>query len=202
MNSNASTAVAFATDQTLTPQEQELATLYVKQVFDGVTGAIKGLTPNQWNFAPQPGAWSPALIVDHLTFVLDRVFGPVREQLMSTLEIPVESNCALIDSIVIHQFPNRLKKLSAPEFAMPSGRFASASEALDACRQLHFRAEEYLRMPGLRNHALEAMPLKLVTNGAYTMLDGYQWLLAAAAHAERHTKQILEVKSDANFPSA
>jgi hypothetical protein len=32
-------------------------------------------------------------------------------------------------------------------------------------------------------------------------LDGYEWILAAAAHSERHTKQILEVKADPNFPA-
>ena len=202
MNSSASTAVAFATTQTLTAHEQEVADLYVKQTLDGVAGAIKWLTLKQWNFAPQPGAWSPALIVDHLIFVFERVLGPLREQLMNTPEIPADSDCATVDSIIIHQFPSRLKKLPAPSFAMPSGRFASVSEALEVCHLLRSRAEQHLRIPGLRNHALEAMPIKLITDGAYTMLDGYQWLLAATAHAERHTKQILEVKSNANFPSA
>ena len=32
-------------------------------------------------------------------------------------------------------------------------------------------------------------------------LDAYEWVLAVAAHTERHTKQILEVKADANFPA-
>jgi hypothetical protein len=31
-------------------------------------------------------------------------------------------------------------------------------------------------------------------------LDGYEWMLLIAAHSERHTKQILEVKADSNFP--
>jgi hypothetical protein len=31
-------------------------------------------------------------------------------------------------------------------------------------------------------------------------LDAYQWLLFISAHSERHTKQILEVKADPNFP--
>jgi hypothetical protein len=31
-------------------------------------------------------------------------------------------------------------------------------------------------------------------------MDGYRWILAAAAHAERHTKQILEVIGNAAFP--
>jgi hypothetical protein len=41
----------------------------------------------------------------------------------------------------------------------------------------------------------------VLTNGAHDRMDGYQWILAATAHAERHTKQILEVRADENFPS-
>jgi hypothetical protein len=33
-----------------------------------------------------------------------------------------------------------------------------------------------------------------------TKLDGYQFILLIAAHSERHTKQILEVKADPNYP--
>jgi len=31
------------------------------------------------------------------------------------------------------------------------------------------------------------------------VIDGYQWILAASAHTERHTKQILEVRADPGF---
>jgi hypothetical protein len=31
-------------------------------------------------------------------------------------------------------------------------------------------------------------------------LDAYEWVLLIAAHSERHTKQINEVKTDPNFP--
>jgi hypothetical protein len=33
-------------------------------------------------------------------------------------------------------------------------------------------------------------------------LDPYQWLLFIAAHSERHTKQMLEVKADPGFPKS
>jgi hypothetical protein len=45
----------------------------------------------------------------------------------------------------------------------------------------------------LRQHALESAPLGKT-------LDGYEWVLFIAAHSERHTKQIEEVKADPNFP--
>ena len=45
---------------------------------------------------------------------------------------------------------------------------------------------------GLRDHAIDS-PLG-------KKLDAYQWVLFIAAHSERHTKQINEVKADPNFP--
>ena len=44
----------------------------------------------------------------------------------------------------------------------------------------------------LRQHAVES-PLG-------KKLDGYQWVLFIAAHSERHTKKINEVKADPSFP--
>jgi hypothetical protein len=46
--------------------------------------------------------------------------------------------------------------------------------------------------PDLRAH--------VVAHPALGPLDGYQWILTVAAHTERHTKQILEVKADTRFP--
>jgi hypothetical protein len=48
------------------------------------------------------------------------------------------------------------------------------------------------KTPNLRDHAVDS-PLN-------KKLDGYEWILFIAAHSERHTKQILEVKADPNFP--
>ena len=45
----------------------------------------------------------------------------------------------------------------------------------------------------LRDHA--------INHPVFGQLDGYEWVLAVAAHSARHTKQILEVKADPNFPA-
>ena len=55
--------------------------------------------------------------------------------------------------------------------------------------------------PGLRQHVIPAAPLKAVSKGAYEVMDGYQWILAAAAHTERHTKQMLEVMAEPGYPA-
>ena len=52
--------------------------------------------------------------------------------------------------------------------------------------------EQFLKTtPGLRDHVMD---------GPVGKMDGYEFLLFIAAHCERHTKQINEVKSEPNFP--
>src|SRR5271157_4954348 len=161
---------------------------------------MKGLSEAQWTFKPAPDRWSIAEIVEHMIFVQERVLGPLRDQLTTAPALPTDRDYKLVDAIVVNQFPNRLTKFQAPEFAQPTGRFAAA-EALDCLMKNYARLTEYLEStPDLRKHALEALPLKAVSKGAYESMDGYQWILAAAAHTERHTKQVLEVMADANFP--
>jgi len=74
------------------------------------------------------------------------------------------------------------------------------SESVNRFTKNNARLKELLATQGLREHALESAPLKGVSKGEYGLMDGYQWILAAAAHAERHTKQILEVMADDRFP--
>jgi hypothetical protein len=121
-------------------------------------------------------------------------------QLAKSRAAPRDRDYQKIDAIVINQFPGRLAKLQAPEFAHPVGQLAPP-EALDRLIKNCARLTEHLESaPDLREHALDAPPLKAVSQGAYESMDGYQWLLAAAAHTERHIKQILEVRADPNFP--
>ena len=55
------------------------------------------------------------------------------------------------------------------------------------------RTIEFLQKTAdLRGHAVDS-PLG-------QKLDAFQWILFIAAHSERHTKQLNEVKADPNFP--
>ncbi len=202
MSSTALYAETPAKEGSLTSSERAQGHLYLQQTRSGALGAISGLSDAQWRFKPAPERWSILEVVEHMAFVLERVAGPTREALAAAPAAPPNRDCQLIDAIVIHQFPNRLNKFPSPPFANPVGRFESPAEAKNALLQGFAALTEYLEsVPDLREHALEAMPLKAATNGVHQVMDGYQWILAAAAHAERHTKQILEVKAHEEFPA-
>ena len=201
MQSNTS-ATAMAPSQSLTTTELERAELYIQQCHNGVIGAIKGLSESQWTFKPAPDRWSIGQIIEHVIFVQERVAGPIQEQLASAPESPAGRDCQAVDAIVINQFPNRLAKFQAPPIAAnPAGAYGLA-EAADRLAANAARLSGCLKsVPNLRGHVVPSPPLKAVSQGAYEVMDGYQWILAAAAHTERHTKQILEVKAESDFPA-
>lgn|SRR5215813_5899275 len=189
----------LAADPSVTSSELDHARLYLQQTQNGVVGATKGLSQAQWNFKPAPDRWSIAEIVEHMVLTQDLVLGPTREKLAKAPP-PSERDSKLVDAIVVNQIPDRTTKFKAPEFLQPAGHWTPAV-AMDRLLRNYAQLTEYLETtPDLRQHALDAPPLKAVSKGAYDSMDGYQWILATAAHVERHTKQILEVKADANYP--
>jgi len=190
---------AFAAELTVTSSELDHARLYLQQTKNGVVGATKGLSQTQWNFKSAPDRWSIAEIVEHMVLAQDLVLGPTREKLAKAPP-PSDRDNKLVDAIVVNQIPDRTVKFKAPEFLEPTGRWAPAA-AMNRLVKNYAQLTEYLETtPDLRQHSLDSPPLKAISKGAYDSMDGYQWILAAAAHVERHTKQILEVKADANFP--
>lgn len=192
-------AAAGPAGRTLTQAESERALLYLTQSKNGILGAVKNLSASQWTYKPDPERWSIAEIMDHVLFVLELVSGPAAEKLDATPETPVHPDYQLIDDIIIYRFPDRLNRFPSP---MEPGTEIDRAHALERLDASYSRLAQRLETaPGLRCHGLPAAPLKLVSGGVYEVMDGYQWIIAAAAHTERHTKQVLEVIAGAGFPS-
>lgn len=204
MNANTLTGTAAALapsiGQNLTSSELEQARLYLQQTRSYITGATKGLSEAQWKFKPAPDRWSIAEIVDHVVVIQELVLGPIREQLANSPASSADRDYKRVDGIVVNQFSVRLNKFQAPGAVQPAGQWAPAAASGRVLKNYE-RLTEYIEStPDLRQHMRESPPLKAISNGEFESMDGYQWVLAAAAHTERHTKQILEVKADPDFP--
>ena len=99
------------------------------------------------------------------------------------------------DALIKALGTDRSRKVSAPERARPTGRFASLKQAIDdfcgaRARTIAFleRTDEDLRK------SIAVHPL-----GTF---DAFQFLLIMAAHAERHALQIEEIKNSAAYREA
>jgi hypothetical protein len=181
--------------QEVSQADKDRTLAYLESTKKGVVEATKGLSDAQWNFKPGPDRWSVAEVMEHLAAAEDLLRGMTQENVMKTPAIPPRDAAELkkIDDSVIAMVPDRSHKAEAPEPLRPTNRFGSPAAAEKHFLESRATTEEYLKnTPDLRAHAVDS-PLGM-------KLDGVEWVLLIAGHSERHTKQMLEVKADPNFP--
>jgi len=184
--------VAAARAQEVTQAEKDKALLYLESTKKNIQEATKGLSAAQWNFKQGPERWSVAQVMEHIAAAEDMLRGLTTEKVMAA-PAALDRDVKHIDEMVVTMVTDRTHKADAPEPLRPVNRFGSPEEALKHFVESRTETEEFLRKtPDLRAHAVDS-PLG-------TKLDAYEWVLFIAAHSERHTKQINEVKADPNFP--
>jgi hypothetical protein len=159
---------------------------------NGVVEAVKGLSEAQWRFKPAPERWSVAEILEHLALAEDMLLAHISKKVMQAPAGNADRDYKAIDELVLKAIADRTQRVQAPESMVPTGRWPP-QESLDRFLKRRERTAEFLRTtPGLRDHVVDS-PLG-------QPMDAFQYLLFIAAHSERHTKQILEVKADPGFP--
>jgi DinB superfamily len=178
--------------QTLTPADREKGAQYLQQTRDGVVAATKGLSEAQMKFKSAPDRWSVAEVLEHIALAEDFLLQNVTDKIMKAPAGAADRDIPKIDAMVLAMIPDRSHKAQAPPPLVPTGRWTPA-ETLDHFLKSRAKTMEFMdSTPDLRAHVADS-PLG-------QSLDAYEWLLFVAAHSERHTKQILEVKADPNFP--
>ncbi|MFO1476838.1 MAG: DinB family protein [Verrucomicrobiota bacterium] len=152
-----------------------------------------GLTPEQWNFKPATNKWSIAQVVEHLAAAEDFFLANMETNIMKAPPREKTADLAALDAFVLQAVADRSKKVQAPEPLQPVNRFGSPKDSLQHFRMSRSKTIQFLKeTQNLRGHATDS-PLG-------KQLDAYEWLLFAAAHTERHIKQIEEIEADPNFP--
>jgi hypothetical protein len=187
---------AAAKAQDVSQAEKDRALQYLESTKKGVLDATKGLSDAQWNFKSAPDRWSVAEVMEHLAAAEDMLRGLMQEQVMKTPPVPVRDaeETKKADDAVLAMVPDRSHKVQAPEPLKPTNRFGSPAAAQKHFVESRATTEDYLKSTaGLRAHQGDS-PLG--------KLDGYEWVLLIAAHSDRHTKQMLEVKADPSFPKS
>jgi len=187
----AATVVVFAQDVTKTERDQALKNLVDSRA--GVVEAVKGLSEAQLKFKPGPDRWSVAETLEHIALTEDLFVNNIRPQLESSTASISTRDAKEVDAMILTKVPDRSTKFQAPPPLVPTGRWTPQA-TLD-----HFLVSRQETISFLNSdHNLRD---QVVNHPALGRLDGYQWVLAISAHSARHTKQILEVKADPNFPA-
>ena len=183
---------ASAKAQNLTPADLDRGLQYLETTKKNIVDATRGLSEAQWNFKPSPFKWSAAQVIEHIAASEDLLRQMAEGQIKQAPPGP-ERDVKKTDDRVLEVVPDRSKKFQAPEQLRPRNQFGSPEAALK--HFLESRAKTVALMkntPDLRAH--------VVDSGLLGKIDAFERILFVAAHSERHTKQLLEVKADPKFP--
>jgi hypothetical protein len=177
-----------------TAEDRASAVAYLEKTKAGVIDAAKGLSEAQLNFAA-PEKWSVSQVLEHIASAEDMLLSLARDQVMKLPARTEAEDIKAIDQLILTVIPDRTQKRSAPEPLVPTNRYGSPKAAIDHFAESRGKTIAFLKdTKDLRDHVMDS-PLG-------KKLDAYQWVLFIAAHSERHTKQMLEVKADPNFPKS
>ena len=177
-----------------TAEDRAAGIAYLEKTKAGVLAAAQGLSDAQLNFKSAPDRWSIAQVLEHIASSEDMLFGLANQAMKGPARTEAEDIKA-IDQLILTAIPDRSQKRSAPEPLVPNDRFHGAKASLEHFVGARDKTIAFMKdTQGLRDHAVDS-PLQ-------KKLDPYQWLLFIGAHSERHTKQMLEVKADPNFPKS
>lgn len=185
---------AFAAD-TVPAANADQAKLvqHLERTRDKFLKSVEGLSEAQWNYKAAPEKWSIAQCAEHIAAAESFIRGAVEKALAAPLADGQDRAALVKDDTVLTMIVDRSRKFSAPEPLMPGDRFGSPAAAVESFRKE--RGETMKLAQGdtdFRAHALQ--------HPGFGMLDTYGWMLFLSGHTERHTLQIEEVKTNADFP--
>jgi len=186
-------AAGLSSGATLTQAERDRAIAELTASRNQFLASVAGLSTAQWNFKPDEKTWSVFECAEHIAVSEDVIFAVAGKEAIAAPVDPAKKS-AVSDDFVLKAIVNRTHKFQAPEILRPTHRFATPQELLDHFKQSRERTIAFIRdtQDDLRAHFYDHPVLKT--------LDSYQWILLLSAHSQRHTAQLNEVKTNANFP--
>ncbi|QJW90879.1 DinB family protein [Spirosoma taeanense] len=156
--------------------------------------SLVGLSAEQLTFKPLPDRWSIAECVEHIALVEKGIFRAVQASMNAPADADRRSQIRVSDVDVIKAVRSRVVTMAAPTPFVPTGRYGDAAGALQVFDEQRQAAIRYVEteQADLRLHFFE--------HPALGTLDAFQAVLLLASHAERHRKQIEEIKASPGFP--
>ena len=182
-------------DSLLSNKERKFAISLMKDTKEDAIKSSEGLSEAQLNFKAAPEKWSVKECMFHIAGA-EKLLWTMFEGTMKAPANPEKrSEIKVTDEQIVKIIEDRSFKAQAPEPIQPKNTgFASLEAAIEDFKMNRSAHIKYLKnsTEDLRNHVVQ-MPLGYI--------DCYQLYLMIAAHSNRHTQQINEVKANAGFPA-
>jgi DinB superfamily len=179
---------------TLSDQERKFAADLLLQTEASAINSIAGLSDAQLNFKPAPDKWSVLDCIKHIAVTEAGLWQMTNGAIQAQANPEKRADVKATDDQVVQMIESREKKVKTfPAMEPQNTPYKSLDDALKSFVSDRAKLVNYVKTTDadLRNH-VAALPM-----GSF---DSYQMILFIAAHSNRHTQQIEEVKADPNFP--
>jgi hypothetical protein len=179
----------------ITPQEREKALGLLTRSRQTLLNAVEGVTDSQARWKPAADRWSVLEYVEHLAISDDSLIAMIKHSLTMPARPETEEQRKARET-KIRETPVPRGANHAPDSLHPHSRFASLQEAVNAFLEARDRTFAFARSTedDLRSHFTD--------HSVLGPLDGYQWLVGNARHAETHAAHIKELRDHPGFPRA
>ena len=182
-------------DSSLSKKERKFGLGMLKGTRDEAVNASKGLSEVQLNFKASPEKWSVKECMYHIASAEKLLWAMFEGTMKAPANPEKRSEIKVTDEQVVKMIEDRSFKAQAPEPIQPKNTgFTSLEGAIEDFKINRAAHIKYLKnsTEDLRNHVVQ-LP--------FGYIDCYQFLLFMAAHSNRHTQQMNEVKANPGFPA-
>lgn len=182
------------TSPPLTEKERKDAVELLTKTEQGVFNSLLGLSDAQLNFKPSPDRWSIGECVKHIAVTEMALWQMTDGALKKAANPEKRSEIKVTDEQVIQMIESRAQKVKTlPPMEPQNTSYKSTPDALASFFDNRKKLIEFVNTTNddMRDHVVTLAP------GSF---DSYQMVLFIAAHCNRHTQQIEEVKADPNYP--
>jgi len=190
-----------AANPSLTDTEFKELVQMMDDAQDMLLGLITGLTDEQWTFKQNESRWSVGECTEHIVRSQRALF----ESAKQAMESPVNPDWAektkgknqLIRRVMPNRNPGGVGGAQAPQEIRPTEHW-DRRHAIEEFYKMHGEVRAYIETMDreCKNHTSEH-PFPV-----FGTLSAYDWLIYVPLHTVRHSRQIIEVQEDPNYPKA
>lgn len=149
-------------------------------------GSFAGVSEDQSHVHPSPDSWSVLDTVEHLTSAETLML-----KLITAQRRPRSADAANREQVFLQVVADRSRKMQAPESGRPRGRFATLAEAAE---QFEATRDGVIQFVEQHPEDLRASEVTHPHPAAGTV-STHEMVIIIAKHAERHAKQIHEIRN-------
>ncbi len=183
----------------LTEEEHAELIQLLDESMSMLMGLITGLSEEQWNFKQNPDRWSVGQCAEHIVRSETALF----EYAKTAMSNPpsddwlerTQGKTNLIRKVMPNRQPMGRGGATAPMEIRPTEDW-DRGKTIAAYYKIRGEVRAYVEMldKPVKNH-LEEHPFPV-----FNWLNAHDWLIYVPLHTVRHSRQIIEVQEDPNYP--